>query len=74
MVAFGMGTKNVHGQNFLQLIRNFGQHKITGNKKKDKSNYIRLKKLGWDYLVIWQCEISKKNMEKLSNKIISFLS
>ena len=54
--------------------QNFWTNKITGNKKKDKSNYTRLKKLGWNYLIIWQCEISKKNIEKLTFKINTFLS
>ena len=54
--------------------KKFWSDKIAKNKKKDRSNFIRLKKLGWNYLVIWQCEISKKNFNKLTNKIISFLS
>jgi len=54
--------------------RKFWKVKIAGNKKKDKSNYIRLKKMNWDYLVIWQCEIKKSTTEKLSKKISAFLS
>lgn len=52
----------------------FWKDKIARNKKKDKSNYIRLKKTGWDYLVIWQCEIKKSNTDELSKKIANFLS
>ena len=52
----------------------FWKEKIEGNVKNDKSNYRNLKKMGWDYLIIWQCKIKKSNMEYLSNKILKFLS
>jgi DNA mismatch endonuclease, patch repair protein len=52
----------------------FWKEKIERNKKNDKLVKIKLKGLGWDYLVIWQCQIKKSNIEKLSNKISSFLA
>jgi len=51
----------------------FWKKKIEANKKKDKNNYIKLKKMGWDYLVIWQCEIKRENNGKLIKKISIFL-
>ena len=54
--------------------KKFWKEKIEGNKRKDKSVHIKLKKAEWDYLVIWQCEIKKSNYEKLQNKISKFLS
>ena len=54
--------------------KKFWKEKIEGNKRKDKSVHIKLKKGGWDYLVIWQCEIKKSNYEKLQNKISRFLT
>ena len=72
--CFWHGHKNCSRSKLPTTNKEFWSAKIYGNKKKDKSNYIKLKKLGWNYLVIWQCEISKKNLEKLSNKFISFLS
>lgn len=51
----------------------FWKKKIKGNKQKDKNNHLCLKKMGWNYLVIWQCEIKKNNHEILSQKIIDFL-
>lgn len=53
--------------------KKFWKEKIEGNKRKDKSVKIKLKKIGWDYLVIWQCQIKKSNFNKLENKIISFI-
>lgn len=54
--------------------KKFWREKIEGNKRKDKSIKIKLKKMGWDYLVIWQCDIKKRNTEKLSKNISTFLS
>jgi len=54
--------------------KKFWREKIEGNKRNDKSNKIKLKKMGWDYLVIWQCDIKKRNTEKLSKNISTFLS
>ncbi len=52
----------------------FWRKKILGNKKRDKSDHIKLRKRGWQYLVIWQCEIKKSNIDNLKAKIRSFLT
>jgi len=52
----------------------FWTEKIGATKRRDKSNKIKLKKTGWDYLVIWQCEIKKSTTERLEKKIKTFLS
>ena len=49
------------------------EDKIIGNKNRDQQNYQELKKLGWKYLVIWECEIKKKNYEQLQSKVIEFI-
>lgn len=72
--CFWHGHKNCNRSKLPTTHKKFWQEKIEGNKKKDKSNYIRLKKLGWDYLVIWQCSIIKRNTKKLETKISKFLS
>lgn len=53
--------------------KKFWKEKIENNKKRDKANKIKLKKLGWEYLVIWQCEIKKSDYEKLGERIHTFL-
>ena len=54
--------------------KKFWEEKIEATKRRDKSNKIKLKKMGWDYLVIWQCDIKKSNTERLEKKIKTFLS
>lgn len=52
----------------------FWKNKIGKNINRDRKNYKKLQELGWDYLVIWQCEIKKGNIPKLQQKVDSFLS
>lgn len=49
----------------------FWQNKLDKNAERDKRNQKELRKLGWKYLVIWQCEITKPKL--LRNKIKRFL-
>jgi DNA mismatch endonuclease Vsr len=51
----------------------FWKEKINKTKERDKKNYKDLKANGWDYLIIWECEIKKKKMDVLINKIVNFL-
>jgi len=49
----------------------FWQNKLDKNAERDKQKQKELTKLGWKYLVIWQCEITKPKL--LRNKIKRFL-
>ncbi len=51
----------------------FWEHKIVKNKERDEKNYLELRAKGWACLVIWQCEIKKKNMMILEDKILFFM-
>ncbi len=52
---------------------NFWEKKRSDNQERDKRNIKELKKLGWDVLVIWECEL-KKSSEKTEKKIFKFLN
>lgn len=71
--CFWHGHKNCNRSKLPTTNKKFWKEKIEGNIKKDKSNYRGLKKLGWDYLIIWQCGIKVSNRDKLENKIKKFL-
>jgi DNA mismatch endonuclease Vsr len=51
----------------------FWEEKINKTKKRDNRNYNELKSNGWDYLIIWECEIKKKSLDILIKKIDDFL-
>ena len=45
--------------------------KLEGNKQRDANNQQLLREMGWDYLVIWECQI--KDREEVSKRIVNFL-
>jgi len=49
----------------------FWKTKLEGNKKRDEENQKRLNEMGWEYLVIWECEV--KDKQNMRDKIQSFL-
>lgn len=51
----------------------FWENKIAKNRERDEKDYLELRAKGWSCLVIWQCEIKKKNMVVLKEKILSFM-
>jgi len=50
----------------------YWKRKISRNKERDAKAIERLSALGWNVLVIWECQL--KNREDLSKKIVGFLS
>jgi DNA mismatch endonuclease Vsr len=53
--------------------RSFWENKIAKNKMRDQKNYVELNDSGWDYLIIWGCEIKKRNLNNLIERIEGFL-
>ena len=53
----------------------FWHNKIIGNVVRDRSNYNKLLSMGWNVLVIWQCELRKDvftgTMDSLVHAIMS---
>ena len=47
--------------------------KITRNVERDQKNYGRLQELGWNVIVIWECQLKKKEFEETMEKLISDL-
>lgn len=52
--------------------KKFWNEKLTKNIERDKKNQKELLKLGWQPLVVWQCQI--KDLENLNEKIIHFIN
>jgi len=50
----------------------YWQEKIAKNKERDRLHRKQLRDLGWDVLVIWECEI--KDKLKLEKRIVEFFS
>lgn len=52
--------------------RDFWEKKLKSNVKRDEENYDKLRKLGFNVIVVWQCEINKiKNDESILENLIN---
>lgn len=66
-----------HGHNCLRGARQPKQNaaywsdKINGNRNRDVVNLVALSKLGWEALVIWECEL--KDAPAVRRRIVDFL-
>jgi DNA mismatch endonuclease (patch repair protein) len=49
----------------------FWKPKLEANRRRDQEKQSQLRDLGWEILVVWECEIGHK--EQIENKIREFL-
>lgn len=49
---------------------NYWEPKLSGNKKRDEKNFIRLKEIGWNVLVVWECDLKQKFANKTLSELI----
>ncbi|MBX9461364.1 MAG: DNA mismatch endonuclease Vsr [Aquamicrobium sp.] len=47
--------------------------KLTGNVARDRTNEAALKNLGWELLVVWECETVPTRRKKLKQQLWEFL-
>jgi DNA mismatch endonuclease (patch repair protein) len=52
--------------------RDYWVAKLEGNIARDRAHQEKLREMGWESLVIWECEL-KKEPEKVAEKIQAFL-
>lgn len=51
--------------------KDYWQAKITANVQRDAKNNDALKKLGWNVITIWECELKKKYIDNTMNHLIA---
>lgn len=49
--------------------KEFWENKLLGNKKRDTIKIQELIKSGWRVIVVWECELKKKNQTERLNKL-----
>lgn len=47
--------------------------KITRNAERDAKNQRTLKKMGWQIITVWECELKKANFQETMDKLIEDL-
>lgn len=69
--CFWHGHHCARGSRRPQTNREYWQAKLDRNRARDYDNRVSLRKMGWDSLIIWECEINDD--EALRGRIRSFL-
>ena len=64
--------KRCHHYKMPQSRLEFWLPKLAANTKRDLANQKALRRQGWDYLVIWECQLSDE--QKVCQEISRFLS
>ena len=54
-----------------QTRKEFWENKFKANVKRDKEIQEKIINIGWQYVVIWECET--KNIDNLREKLIDFI-
>ena len=49
----------------------FWKSKIDGNVKRDVSNYEQLKSMGWNTIVIWECELKPERRQETLTRLVA---
>jgi DNA mismatch endonuclease (patch repair protein) len=52
----------------------YWQAKFAANERRDRRHRRQLQTLGWRVLVLWECQIAPRKLERLKQKIERFLS
>ena len=71
--CFWHGCEKCNRSKLPDTNYDFWNLKIRKTKDRDRRIYAELKKIGWDSLVLWQCEIKSLNTNRISAEIIDFL-
>lgn len=53
--------------------QDFWLPKLEGNRRRDIENQRRLTEMGWDYLLVWECEIGSTVSPALQERLRGFL-
>jgi len=49
-------------------------NKIEDNKRVDKRNRLKLKKLGWKIITIWTCQLKPQKIDKIFERLLKQIS
>lgn len=66
--------KNCKKAQLPETRKKFWENKISGNVERDIRNIRQLKKTGWQVIILWQCRLGKKQLDKWQNSLIKKLS
>ncbi len=71
--CFWHAHTNCKNFKFPTTRQEYWRPKLLNNKAKDTKNIKKIKKLGWDVIVIWECELERNRIEQTLNKLLARL-
>ena len=71
MDVFGTIMPDVLKHTFPPIIGTIGSLSLTRTRSRDELNVSLLKRLGWDVMTVWDCEL--KDMTNITKQLICFL-
>lgn len=60
--CFWHGHPNCRSASLPKSNREFWENKVQYNQNRDERNFTELKKMGWEVILIWQCELKNKKL------------
>src|SRR5690606_20085781 len=73
--CFWHGHKDCKKSKLPETRKEFWTSKITNNIERDQGNKEELKKLGWNIIVIWECELKNIKLQSIRlNLLVNELS
>ena len=51
----------------------FWREKLEANRRRDVSHRHKLRKMGWEILVVWECQTGRSKLDRLAGRIRAFL-
>ena len=69
----GHKSKSCKSSHIPKTNKLFWQNKIKKNIKRDLNGRNKLRSLGWQVIVIWECQLRKNKIEKSFEKLIKVL-
>lgn len=67
--CFWHGHENCKIAHIPKTNTKYWSDKFTKNKERDNNVSLSLINMGWQVLIIWECEITKTNIQNVINKI-----
>lgn len=52
----------------------FWINKLEANVRRDESNYLQLRELGWDVIIIWECELKSSARDATLSTLIGMIT
>lgn len=61
------------GRSMPVVHKSFWAKKFSGNRLRDQKNRNKLRRLNWAVLVVWECQLRSKDLNRLAIRLREFL-